>query len=183
MSACRWRIEEAALRLFEQQGYERTSIQDIADAVMMSSRTFFRYFASKEEVLLGPLHTIHHDSLSFVQSVDLTETPQAVLRAAVAYLASQYQQQRASFLTRYHIVMQIPALATTYLLALMKTEPGLCEELYARLGSAANRQEIRLLVAFYMAGLRLALEDWLEHQGEGDLVGLLDEYLQHFPTL
>ncbi len=40
-------IEETALRLFQQQGYEQTSIQDIADAVMMSSRTFFRYFASK----------------------------------------------------------------------------------------------------------------------------------------
>src|SRR5205085_8923902 len=42
-------IEEAALRLFQQKGYEQTSIQDIADAVMMSTRTFFRYFARSEE--------------------------------------------------------------------------------------------------------------------------------------
>ncbi len=35
-------IEETALRLFQQRGYEQTSIQDIADAVMMSPRTFFR---------------------------------------------------------------------------------------------------------------------------------------------
>jgi len=49
-------IEETALRLFQQQGYEQTSIQDIANAVMMSSRTFFRYFASKEDVLLEPMH-------------------------------------------------------------------------------------------------------------------------------
>ena len=45
-------IEETALRLFLRQGYEHTSIQDIADAVKMSPRTFFRYFASKDEVLL-----------------------------------------------------------------------------------------------------------------------------------
>src|SRR5258708_40345640 len=62
-------IEETALRLFQQQGYEQTSIQDIADAVMMSSRTFFRYFASKEEVLFGPMHAVLSDGLRFLQHV------------------------------------------------------------------------------------------------------------------
>src|SRR5438874_11699101 len=88
-------IEEAALRLFQQQGYEQTSIQDIADAVMMSSRTFFRYFASKEEVLLGPMHTIQSDGRRFLQRVAPTVSPPAALRPTVEYLASPYQQQRA----------------------------------------------------------------------------------------
>src|SRR5947209_16781505 len=74
-------IEEAALRLFQQRGYEHTSIQDIADAVMMSSRTFFRYFASKEEVLLGPMRTILSEALHFLQHVAPTESPHAALRA------------------------------------------------------------------------------------------------------
>ena len=44
-------IEETALRLFQQQGYEQTSIQDIADAVMMSPRTFFRYCLQRGSAL------------------------------------------------------------------------------------------------------------------------------------
>ena len=170
-------IEETALRLFQQQGYEHTSIQDIADAVMMSSRTFFRYFASKEEVLLGPMRTILSDGLRFLQHAAPTESPHTALRATFEYLASRYQQQRASFLTRYHVVMQIPSLASIYLYALMKTEPALCEALYSRLEAATNRQEIRFLVALYMTALRVALEEWLEQEAQGDLVSLLGKYL------
>src|SRR6266550_4092194 len=79
-------IEETALRLFQQQGYEQTSIQDIADAVMMSSRTFFRYFASKEEVLFGPMRAIQNDGLRFLERVAPTESPHAALRATFVYL-------------------------------------------------------------------------------------------------
>src|SRR5947209_5117646 len=105
-------IEETALRLFQQKGYEQTSIQDIADAVMMSSRTFFRYFASKEEVLFGPLRAIQSEGLRWLQQVAPTESPHAALTATFEHLASLYQQQRASFLLRYQVSMQIPSVAS-----------------------------------------------------------------------
>lgn len=176
-------IEETALQLFQQQGYEQTSIQDIADAVMMSSRTFFRYFASKEAVLLGPMRTIQSDGIRFLQSAAPTESPDAVLRATFEYLASQYQQQRASFLTRYQVVMRIPSIASIYLYALIETEPALCDALCSHLEFATNRYEMRFLVALYMTALRVALQEWLEPEAQGDLVFLLWKYLDTFSSL
>jgi len=176
-------IEETALRLFQQQGYEQTSIQDIADAVMMSPRTFFRYFASKEEVLFGPMRAVLSDGLRFLQRVAPTESPHAALRATFVYLASQYQQQRASFLIRYQVAMQTPSIASIYLYALMETEPAICEALCSHLEAATNRNKIRFLVAIYMTALRVAIAAWLEHEAQEDLVSVLREYLDSLSSL
>ena len=176
-------IEATALRLFQQRGYEQTSIQDIADAVMMSSRTFFRYFASKEEVLIGSMRAVLNDGLRFLQHVAPTESPHTALRATFLYLARRYQQQRVSFLLRYQIAMQIPSVASMYLYALMEAEPAICDALCSRLEAAMNRNKMRFLVAIYMTALRVALEEWLEHEAQGDLVSLLREYLDSFSSL
>lgn len=176
-------IEETALRLFQQRGYEQTSIQDIADAVMMSPRTFFRYFASKEEVLFGPMRAVLSDGLRALQHMAPTESPHAALRAAFMFLASQYQQQRTSFLIRYQVAMRTPSVASIYLYALVETEPAICDVLCSHLEATTNRQEIRFLVALSMTALRVALEEWLEQEAQEDLVSLLREYLDSFSSL
>lgn len=55
----RWTIQEHALRLFVQQGYEATTVEQVAEAAEVSPSTFFRYFPTKEDVVVqdayGPL--------------------------------------------------------------------------------------------------------------------------------
>lgn len=52
--AVKEQITIAAISLFQRKGYEQTTIEEIANEVGMSTRTFFRYFPSKEDVLMGP---------------------------------------------------------------------------------------------------------------------------------
>lgn len=161
-------IEETALRLFLQRGYEQTSIQDIADAVLMSPRTFFRYFASKEEVLLGPMRAARSEALLALQRVAPAATPHAALRALFTHLARQYQKERTGFLLRYRVVTQTPSIASLFLFALVEAEPAICQALCAHLETTTDQNEIRFLVAIHMAALRVAIEEWLERDDNND---------------
>ncbi|WP_256124205.1 TetR family transcriptional regulator [Paenibacillus chitinolyticus] len=175
-------IEEAALRLFQQKGYEQTSIQDIADAVTMSPRTFFRYYASKEEVLSGLIHTIQSDGIRTLMHVASTASPHTALREVFGYLAGRYQEQRSNLFIRHQIAMQTPSIASLFLYALLETEPAICEAVCSRLEPARDRNEMRFLVAVYMAALRVSLEEWLEDEESRDLVSLLYSHLDCFST-
>ena len=176
-------IEETALRLFQQRGYEHTSIQDIAEAVMMSTRTFFRYFASKEEVLFGSMRTTLSEGMDFLQHTASIASPYAAMMATLEHLATQYQQQRDSFLIRYRVAVQTPSIASFYLYVFLEGEAQLAQVLYARLEGAVNQQEIQALVALSMTSLRLALTVWLEREAQDDLLRLLHQHLDTFAVL
>lgn len=176
-------IEEAALQLFQQRGYEHTSIQDIADAVMMSPRTFFRYFSSKEDVLFGPMRTLQEEGLRALRDVAPSASAHAALRTIFIHLARAYQQQRATFLVRYQVALHAPSIASMYLYALTEAEPAYCDALCAHLESSADREQTRFLVAVYMSALRVGIEQWLEREARDDLVSLVTHHLDYLSAL
>ncbi|MFI6728611.1 TetR/AcrR family transcriptional regulator [Streptomyces sp. R-74717] len=55
MQRTREDVARTAARLFLAQGYERTTVDQIADAAEVSQRTVFRYFPAKEDLVLAPL--------------------------------------------------------------------------------------------------------------------------------
>ncbi|MFJ4572893.1 TetR/AcrR family transcriptional regulator [Streptomyces sp. NPDC088846] len=73
----------AALDLFNAQGYEQTTVDEIVDAVEVSQRTFFRYFASKEEAAFAIQEMAESHFLSELRRRPASETPFEALRSAV----------------------------------------------------------------------------------------------------
>lgn len=72
-----------ALELFTTQGFDRTTVDEIADACGVSQRTFFRYFANKEEVALAVQQTVESRFVAALHERPLGESPFEALRRTV----------------------------------------------------------------------------------------------------
>ncbi|MEU9062933.1 TetR family transcriptional regulator [Streptomyces sp. NPDC048430] len=73
-----------ALRLFTTQGYDRTTVDEIVDAVDVSQRTFFRYFANKEAVAFAVQEAVDARFLAELRQRPAAEAPfEAMRRAAL----------------------------------------------------------------------------------------------------
>jgi AcrR family transcriptional regulator len=80
------RMKQAAMELFEEQGFEATSAVQIAQRARVTTRTFFRYFSDKEEILFADANALNEALLQeLLQTPDLTQPLQAVTRTLAGY--------------------------------------------------------------------------------------------------
>jgi AcrR family transcriptional regulator len=76
-------LVHAALELFEAQGYDHTAVREITEAVDVSERTFFRYFANKEDLALSFVRESHETMVRALASRPVSEEPLMALRNAM----------------------------------------------------------------------------------------------------
>ncbi|MCM2677454.1 TetR family transcriptional regulator [Alkalicoccobacillus plakortidis] len=171
-------IETAALRLFLEKGYENTSIKDITDEVMMSSRTFFRYFASKEEILTGSPITTKDERLQLIQSS--SDSLDQALQTIFSVLSEKYEQNKENLMIRYHISKQAESISSLFLYKLLEPEIVICDDLCISFKDT-DKDHIRFQVAIHMAAFRVSVEMWLENnEREESLKTLLFYHVNQF---
>nr|WP_269330436.1 TetR/AcrR family transcriptional regulator [Kineosporia babensis] len=156
--AVRKELSAVALDLFLEQGYEATTIEQIATAAGLSRRSFFRYFASKEALILGKLEIGNED---MVQA--LTERPpqepiwtslRRVFDDAVAYQSDSRQRERG--LRLQEIIGASPMLAGAQATQFAALQSELVAVLRER-SPQTPELEIRSLVSAAFACLQVAL--------------------------
>ena len=163
-------LEAAALDLFCERGFDAVTIDDIAAAADVSRRTFFRYFASKEDVILSD-HPKRLDELqAALDRRPAEEPPLAALRHAVMSLADTYEEQREHMLRRFTLVSTAPSLEARSLCLQRTWETSVTEMLAARMGvNPAKDLRPGVVAATAMAAMRVATANWLTRGGQGDL--------------
>ena len=168
-------LEEQALRLFAEQGFEHTTVDEIVAACDVSRRTFFRYFASKEEVLAHEKTMEAEEIFDLLASRPADEHPLQSLRVVVLKIASEIEDRREFLLTRAKIVAATPSLRAADWVAQREGVDGLVEALDRRHAEPLDPErsyQQRLVVQATLAALNTALERWVEGDGRDDIVTL-----------
>ena len=167
-------LEEAALALFSERGFDAVTIDDIAAAADVSRRTFFRYYASKEDVILSD-HPKRLDELEAALSRrPADEPPLTALRHAIMSLAGTIEEQREHMLRRFRLVTATPSLEARSLCLQRNWETAVTAMLAARMGVDPGK-DLRpgVVAATTMAAMRVATANWLAGAGQGDLVAIV----------
>ena len=106
----RARLEAAALALFEERGYELTTVADIAAAAGLTERTFFRYFADKREVLFGGSAALIERMVAAVVDAPKDAAPQEAVRRALAATEDVFEDRREHARRRQGVLAANPVL-------------------------------------------------------------------------
>ena len=168
-------IEDAALRLFHERGYENTSIEDIAEAVVLSPRTFFRYFASKEDVVFASWQEIVDTVVVFLSERPQDESLYDVLNAVLNHLSVIFQTQRERSLIMYQVVMTTPTLIPPYLYLLTSLEQIMHPIISQRWEAQQYDGQIILTIAAAITTFRVTLQSWLQNGAQEDLSASVHE--------
>ena len=163
-------IERVALDLFEENGFDGTTIEVIAAAADIAPRTFFHYFPSKEDVVLADYATRLDRIVVALEAGPVGEAPWPALRAAFLDVAADYESERGELLRRFRIIEATPSVAARNLQIQAIWEDAVTEAVARWLGLDAGWDlRPRLIAGAALAAIRASLRRWLTDNGQSTL--------------
>jgi AcrR family transcriptional regulator len=170
-------LREHALRLFREQGYQATTVEQIAAVAEVSPSTFFRYFPTKEDVVLQDDMDVRMVEAFARQPADLS--PIAAVRAAMREAWNSFTPQEWSQIRESaKLSVYVPEIRARAMNEFSRTINVIAEALALRAGRAPDDFPIRVL-AGAVIGVMMAvfLPDKLEVKTEADAEAVTGTWL------
>mgnify|MGYP001158990332 CR=1 FL=1 len=181
-------IRQATYRLVRAQGYEATTVEQIAEAAEVSPSTVFRYFPTKEDIVLtdecvpssavpGQHPRLEAELRRRPSDEPLTDSLRAVLRDTWAAAA---REEPEAVRLRTRLVHEVPAVRSRLMENLSVTGRTVCRLLADRTGRAEDSLEVRVYAMGLVGALLETALYWAEHDHRDDLGDLIDRALDTF---
>jgi AcrR family transcriptional regulator len=172
-------IRSATYRLVEERGYEATTVEQIAEAAEVSPSTVFRYFPTKEDIVL----TDEYDPLleSALRARPHDEPMLTSLRIVIGEsLAVQAPTERKEMLLRSHLMLRIPAVRARMTESMSVTAVLLRGLIGERTGLDPDALEVRVFAMAVFGALLEAEMYWADGGFEEDILGIVDRTFAAF---
>jgi len=153
-------LVDAALRLFTECGFDKTTVADIAEAADVAPRTFFGYFATKEDVLLGETDDRMRALRTALEERAPGEPLIQVARRAVREVVRQTfaEQSREQMLARAKVIVANPSIQGRLRQHWIEWEEALAEVIAKEVDAAPGDPEPRVVAALITTACRAAVE-------------------------
>jgi AcrR family transcriptional regulator len=163
----RERLQEAAWELFDEQGYDRTTVGDIAARAGLTERTFFRHFSDKREVLFARAEEIEEGIASLVVSAPKDVAPLDAVAAAFLGASAGFQGRTAlrALRARHALILEHPELRERELSKQASLSRALAGALRAR---GISEPAARLAAEAGLAAFHVAYDTWLRQKKPQD---------------
>jgi AcrR family transcriptional regulator len=177
-AAMRAEVSEVAFRLFAEQGFDKTTVEQIAAEAGLSRTTFFRYFGTKEEVVLGKMAEFGYEIAAALAARPADERPWVALRRSFDVITETDPDDPEQALSLMRLLSDACALMTRQWEKTQGWQSMLVPEISRRLGGdseSAGDPRARALVASAISCLDAAIDAWTAGDWTTPLSELLDQ--------
>lgn len=168
-------VQKKALYLFNKQGYKSTTVEQIAEAADISPSTFFRYFATKEEVVILDLY----DELlirSLEEQPEHLSPLQALKNAMLNGMDELTEEEIKEIRERNQLIMSIPELRAASINSMANMMTLLVKLIEKRSNNSKNKLDAHIL-AGAIIGVNISVMTYCADHPDADFVKLITEGL------
>jgi AcrR family transcriptional regulator len=176
----RGRLEQAALELYRERGFDQTTVTEIAEKAGLTERTFFRYFADKREVLFWGQGRLRELYVRTIEAAPESAVPIDAVAAALLAAVPVFHERRQLARQRQAVIDANPGLQERELLKSVTLAAAMAEALRRR---GVPEPTASLAADVGLVAFRTAFARWVSAPDEHDLARLIREALDQLKSI
>jgi AcrR family transcriptional regulator len=164
------RLQKAAMELYAEQGFENTTVAEIAERAGLSERTFFRHFTDKREVLFAGAGELQRFLVDAVASAPQSCPPIVAVASAFEATGAFFDDRRTGAQLRQAVINANPELQERELIKLASMASALAQALRER---GVHEPTATLASEAGVVAFRVAFDNWVQPMNTRDLADVI----------